>query len=65
MARMPRSSRLASTLRRNAKRLSFAPLTYFAEEVRRQIIEKYGENDPILYEGGLSVRTSLDPNRCS
>ncbi|MCA1489816.1 penicillin-binding protein 1A [Ensifer sp. NBAIM29] len=32
---------------------------YFAEEVRRQIIQKYGDN--ALYEGGLSVRTSLDP----
>jgi penicillin-binding protein 1A len=32
---------------------------YFAEEVRRQLIEKYGEN--ALYEGGLSVRTSFDP----
>ncbi|MBP2239331.1 penicillin-binding protein 1A [Sinorhizobium kostiense] len=33
---------------------------YFAEEVRRQIIQKYGDN--ALYEGGLSVRTSLDPD---
>ncbi|MBP1850553.1 penicillin-binding protein 1A [Rhizobium halophytocola] len=32
---------------------------YFAEEVRRQIIDKYGSDT--LYEGGLSVRTSLDP----
>ncbi|OLP55428.1 penicillin-binding protein [Rhizobium rhizosphaerae] len=32
---------------------------YFSEEVRRQIIQRYGEN--ALYEGGLSVRTSLDP----
>ena len=32
---------------------------YFAEEVRRQLIEMYGEKT--LYEGGLSVRTSLDP----
>ncbi|MDK9696105.1 MAG: penicillin-binding protein 1A [Siculibacillus sp.] len=32
---------------------------YFAEEVRRQLIERYGEKG--LYEGGLSVRTSLDP----
>lgn len=32
---------------------------FFAEEVRRQIIQKYGDN--ALYEGGLSVRTSLDP----
>ncbi|MCV3765175.1 penicillin-binding protein 1A [Rhizobium sp. TRM95796] len=32
---------------------------YFASEVRRQLIEKYGKD--ALYEGGLSVRTSLDP----
>jgi penicillin-binding protein 1A len=32
---------------------------YFAEEVRRQLTEMYGEKT--LYEGGLSVRTSLDP----
>jgi penicillin-binding protein 1A len=32
---------------------------YFTEEVRQQIIERYG-NDA-LYEGGLSVRTTLDP----
>ncbi|MEZ2130340.1 MULTISPECIES: penicillin-binding protein 1A [unclassified Sinorhizobium] len=32
---------------------------YFAEAVRRQLIEQYGEKT--LYEGGLSVRTSLDP----
>jgi penicillin-binding protein 1A len=32
---------------------------YFAEEVRREVFERYGEKK--LYEGGLSVRTSLDP----
>ncbi|RUT97575.1 penicillin-binding protein 1A, partial [Mesorhizobium sp. USDA-HM6] len=32
---------------------------FFTEEVRRQIIARYGEN--ALYEGGLSVRTTLDP----
>src|SRR5262249_45826231 len=32
---------------------------YFAEEVRRELYDKYGEKK--LYEGGLSVRTSLDP----
>jgi penicillin-binding protein 1A len=32
---------------------------YFAEEVRREIYEKYGEKK--LYEGGLSIRTTLDP----
>jgi penicillin-binding protein 1A len=33
---------------------------YFTEEVRREIISRYGEN--ALYEGGLSVRTTLDPH---
>ena len=32
---------------------------YFAEEVRRQLLERYGKKG--LYEGGLSVRTTLDP----
>ncbi|WP_036283578.1 penicillin-binding protein 1A [Methylocystis sp. ATCC 49242] len=32
---------------------------YFAEEVRRELLERYGEKT--LYEGGLSVRTTLDP----
>src|SRR3954465_12632580 len=32
---------------------------YFAEEVRRYIYDNYGEKK--LYEGGLSVRTTLDP----
>jgi penicillin-binding protein 1A len=32
---------------------------YFSEEVRREILDRYGEVK--LYEGGLSVRTTLDP----
>ncbi len=32
---------------------------YFAEEVRRELAERYG--DSALYKGGLSVRTTLDP----
>ncbi|HNQ91904.1 MAG TPA: penicillin-binding protein 1A [Alphaproteobacteria bacterium] len=32
---------------------------YFAEEVRRELIGRYGAD--ALYGGGLSVRTSLDP----
>jgi penicillin-binding protein, 1A family len=32
---------------------------FFAEEVRRELIARYGEQ--ALYEGGLSVRTTLDP----
>ena len=31
---------------------------YFAEEVRRELFDRYGEKK--LYEGGLSVRTTLD-----
>ena len=31
----------------------------FAEEVRRDLIDRYGEKK--LYEGGLSVRTTIDP----
>lgn len=44
------------------RRGSSGPLgsEYFSEAVRRQIIERYG--DKALYEGGLSVRTSLDPD---
>lgn len=33
---------------------------YFAEEVRRDLIDQFGETG--LYEGGLSVRTTLDPH---
>jgi penicillin-binding protein 1A len=36
-----------------------ASADYFAEEVRRDLIEEFGEDG--LYEGGLSVRTTLDP----
>lgn len=32
---------------------------YFAEEVRRQLADRYGET--ILYRGGLSVRATLEP----
>jgi len=32
---------------------------YFAEEVRRELIDRYGEDE--LYKGGLSVRTTLNP----
>lgn len=32
---------------------------WFAEEVRRELAQKFGEKS--LYEGGLSVRTTMDP----
>lgn len=32
---------------------------YFAEEVRRELLQKYGGDS--LYKGGLSIRTSINP----
>jgi penicillin-binding protein 1A len=52
-----RKSPMTVTNRTNAAHI-FAG-EYFAEEVRRDIFERYGEKK--LYEGGLSVRTTLDP----
>jgi penicillin-binding protein 1A len=52
-----RKDQLTVTNRTNAAHI-FAG-EYFAEEVRRDVFERYGEKK--LYEGGLSVRTTLDP----
>lgn len=38
---------------------AFVQADYFAEEVRRQLVDQFGQGK--LYEGGLSVRTTLDP----
>jgi penicillin-binding protein 1A len=56
-ADIARKDPLVVTNRSNAAHI-FAG-EYFAEEVRRDIFERYGEKK--LYEGGLSVRTTLDP----
>ncbi|SDP44636.1 penicillin-binding protein 1A [Afipia sp. GAS231] len=56
-AEKARKDPLVVTNRSNSAR-TFAG-EYFAEEVRRDIFERYGEKK--LYEGGLSVRTTLDP----
>ncbi|MEW6644143.1 MAG: penicillin-binding protein 1A [Pseudomonadota bacterium] len=53
-----RKDQLVVTNRANAAHI-FAG-EYFAEEVRRDILDRYGEKK--LYEGGLSVRTTLNPN---
>ncbi len=37
-----------------------AAAEFFSESVRREIVDRYG--DDALYEGGLSVRTTLDPD---
>lgn len=43
------------------------PQGYFVEEVRRELIEKFGENEGdgpySVYAGGLWVRTSFDPDK--
>ncbi|MCH7693606.1 MAG: penicillin-binding protein 1A [Proteobacteria bacterium] len=39
--------------------IEFVDAEYFAEEVRRELLGRYGETQ--LYKGGLSVRTTLDP----
>lgn len=44
---------------RGRKKLNLVEAPYFAEEVRRELIESYG--DDALYGGGLVVRASIDP----
>lgn len=39
---------------------AFVSAPFFAEEVRRWLLDKYGEGN--LYGGGLVVRTTLDPS---
>jgi penicillin-binding protein 1A len=50
-------ARLIAISRRDAA--EFVQGDYFAEEVRRELVSRYGEDQ--LYDGGLSVRTTLDP----
>ncbi len=45
------------TRERDPKQVASAP--YFAEEVRRNLVDRYGEDT--LYGGGLSVHTTVDP----
>ena len=56
-AEAARQKPLVVNLRPNGAHISTAE--YFAEEVRRTLLGKYGEAK--LYDGGLSVRTTLDP----
>ncbi len=44
---------------RKRQATQFVRADVFAEEVRRELMERFGENT--LYKGGLSVRTTLDP----
>lgn len=56
MARTARSAPL-TVVSRDATQ--FVVADFFVEEVRRELIKRYGKDG--LYEGGLSVRTTLDP----
>ncbi len=44
---------------RQRSAIEYVTAEYFAEEVRRELVNRYGEEK--LYKGGLSVRTTLDP----
>jgi len=52
-----KAEQLKVTPRETGTRLFAAE--YFTEEVRREVADIFGENR--LYEGGLSIRSSLDP----
>ncbi len=56
-AEQAKKTGLGVTQKPVAQQRTFAA-EYFAEEVRRELYERYGEKK--LYEGGLSVRTTLD-----
>lgn len=55
------ASREPITLAKRAQSETAADGEYFAEEIRRTLVSKYGED--ILYKGGLAVRTTLDPEK--
>lgn len=56
-AELAKKKPLGVTLRGNDSYIFAAE--YFTEEVRRQIVARYGSDK--LYQGGLSVRTTLNP----
>jgi len=49
----------AVPLTMNRDKSVYVDAPYFAEEVRRELSSKYGEDS--LYKGGLAVKTSVDP----
>ncbi|KGM31151.1 penicillin-binding protein 1A [Inquilinus limosus] len=54
------AARAEPLVTKDRRQIEFVSANYFAEEVRRELQRLYG-NDA-LYQGGLSVRTSLDPH---
>ena len=45
---------------RSRDNTEYVQAKYFAEEVRQELVKRYGEKK--LYKGGLSVRTTLNPD---
>jgi penicillin-binding protein 1A len=54
-----RTARAESLKMVSPDRSTLVAAAYFVEEVRRELVEQFG--DDALYEGGLSVRTTLSP----
>ncbi|MBW8729110.1 MAG: penicillin-binding protein 1A [Inquilinus limosus] len=54
------AARAEALVTKDRRQIEFVSANYFAEEVRRELQRLYG-NDA-LYQGGMSVRTSLDPH---
>ncbi len=45
---------------RRGRDVNFVKADWFSEEVRRELAERFGEDG--LYDGGLSVQTTMDPH---
>jgi len=54
-----RIAKLTPLITRRRQETEYVKADYFAEEVRRELAQRYGEGN--LYRGGLVVRTTLDP----
>ena len=54
-----RFAKYTPLIMRSRDETEFVTAEFFAEEVRRALIDRFGES--ALYGGGLSVRTTLDP----
>ena len=54
------AARKAPVALRKRDAADIARADFFSEEVRRQLADMYGSD--VLYEGGLVVKTTLDPN---
>ncbi len=59
VAEYDRAKATPLAVRNRAEALDTARADYFAEDVRRELLARFGEE--MLYKGGLSVRASLNP----